>query len=114
MPAEMTMPRFPSPWSIEQHPECFIVRDAKGQALGYFYFDEEPHRRTVNQRMTKSEARRMAANFARLPRILASLAYAELMPRGLIGFLTERPVALRFILLLICLLLVAIGFLLFG
>ena len=44
MPAEKTTPRFPPPWSIEQHAECFMVRDAAQQALGYFYFDEEPHR----------------------------------------------------------------------
>jgi hypothetical protein len=55
MPAEKTTPRFPPPWSIEQHAECFIVRDAARQALGYFYFDEEPHRRTVNKRLTKDE-----------------------------------------------------------
>jgi len=41
MPAEMTDRRFPPPWSIEELDECFIVRDADGQALGYFYFDEE-------------------------------------------------------------------------
>ena len=41
MPAEMTDRRFPPPWSIEELDECFIVRDANGQALGYFYFDEE-------------------------------------------------------------------------
>jgi hypothetical protein len=34
------------------------------------------------------------------------------MPRGLIGFLSERPAAFGFMLLLICLLLVAIGFVL--
>ena len=35
---------------------CFIVRDAHEQALGYFYFDEDPHRRAVNKRLTKDEA----------------------------------------------------------
>ncbi len=31
--------RFPPPWIIEENNDaCFIVRDANGQALGYFYF----------------------------------------------------------------------------
>jgi hypothetical protein len=29
--------RFPPPWVVEELEKCF--------ALGYFYFDEEPHRR---------------------------------------------------------------------
>jgi len=28
----------PPPWTIEEHELSFIVRDANGQALGYFYF----------------------------------------------------------------------------
>ena len=50
MPAAVTPRRFPAPWSIEELAECFIVRDASGRALGYFYFDEEPHWRAVNKR----------------------------------------------------------------
>ncbi len=37
------MRRFPPPWSIEEaNNACFIVRDNTGQALSYFYFEEEP------------------------------------------------------------------------
>ena len=35
--------RFPPPWTIEEpNDACFIVKDATGQALGYFYFEDEP------------------------------------------------------------------------
>lgn len=43
----MNIRRFPAPWPIEELDACFVVRDANGQALGYFYFEEEPHRRSA-------------------------------------------------------------------
>jgi hypothetical protein len=58
--------RFPPPWSIEEYNEArFIVHDSNGQALAYFYFEEEPGRRSAAKLLTKDEARRMAVNFAK-------------------------------------------------
>jgi hypothetical protein len=42
---------------------CFVVKDSSGQKLAYIYFEDEPGRRFV-----KDEARRIAANIAKLPR----------------------------------------------
>jgi len=37
--------RFPPPWIIEEQSACFVVRDANGQKLGYFHFEDEADRR---------------------------------------------------------------------
>jgi hypothetical protein len=56
--------RFPPPWSVEEQPACFIVRDHNGQALAYVYFEDEPGRRSAAKLLSKDEARRIAVNIA--------------------------------------------------
>ncbi len=62
--------RFPPPWTIEeQNNASFIVRDSTGQALAYVYFEDEPGRRSTAKLLTRDEARRIAANIAKLPEL---------------------------------------------
>ena len=68
--------RFPPPWSAEEPDpkldrQCFIVRDANGQALAYVYFEDEPGRRSAAHLLTRDEAWRIAADIAKLPELLA-------------------------------------------
>jgi hypothetical protein len=64
----VTPRRFPPPWTIEEHQVSFIVCDKGSQALRYFYF--EVGRRSAANLLTKDEARRLAANFAKQPDFL--------------------------------------------
>jgi hypothetical protein len=64
----MTPRSFPPPWSIDESTESFIIRDANGQAIAYVYFEDEPGRRMAMQQLTRDEARRIAANIAKIPK----------------------------------------------
>jgi hypothetical protein len=69
----LTPRRFPPPWTVEDHNDaCFIVKDNSGFAVAYVYYEEEPGRRSATNLMTKDEARRIAANIAKLPELLSS------------------------------------------
>jgi hypothetical protein len=46
------------------------VRDRGGQKLTYVYYEEEPGRRSTAKLLTRDEARRIAANVAKLPGLL--------------------------------------------
>jgi len=55
--------RVPPPWS-----------DAIGHALAYVYFEDERGRRAAAKLLTCDEARRIAGNIARLPKLVGGKA----------------------------------------
>jgi hypothetical protein len=57
--------RFPPPWSVEELDACFVVPDVNGEVLAYVYCEE-----AAAKLLSKGEARRIAANIAKLPDLL--------------------------------------------
>jgi hypothetical protein len=51
-------------------PNRFILRDADGQQIAYVYFEHETRPAIAAKLLTKDEARRIAASFAKLPELL--------------------------------------------
>jgi DNA-binding response OmpR family regulator len=69
-PPALTARGFQLPWSIDDIGDAFVVRDNAQQKLAYVYYEEEPGRRRAAKLLTKDEARRIAADVAKLPELL--------------------------------------------
>jgi hypothetical protein len=87
--------RFPPPWMIEEHNNaCFIVKDATGQALGYFYFEDKPGRRAAAHprrgaphRRQHRQAAGVAAQAVRYQKLPAAFSGPA---RGILGRVADR------------------------
>jgi hypothetical protein len=64
-PARM-LAGFPAPWSVTETTGEFIVKDASGRALAYFYWWGDG-----TTLLTRDEARCLAEKFAKMPSIVA-------------------------------------------
>lgn len=59
--------RFPPPWRVEQIAGGYVIKDANGQQLAYVYGRDSKADADIARVLTMDEARRIAANIARLP-----------------------------------------------
>ena len=66
------MRRFP-PWTVEKIPGGFKVLDANGQSLAYVHSRETKDAANIAGVLTEDEARRIAANIAKLPLLLSKV-----------------------------------------
>ena len=65
------MRRFPAPWTVEPIEAGFKVNDANGQGIAYVYGYADKRDAETAKGLTLDEARRIAANIAKLPKLLA-------------------------------------------
>ncbi len=61
---------FPAPWSVEVIEGGFRVVDANGVPLAYCYARDDLAKISSTPALTTDEARRIAANIAKLPDLL--------------------------------------------
>ena len=61
---------FPAPWTVETIQDGYRVVDASGQSLAYVYSRKNPNEVQMAKVLTEDEAQRIAANIAKLPKLL--------------------------------------------
>jgi hypothetical protein len=71
---------FSAPWRVETISGGLKVVDATGLSLAYVYFSENPN--DAAKVLTLEEARRIAANIAKLPALLGAAVSEEDFPEG--------------------------------
>jgi hypothetical protein len=64
------MRRFPAPWTVEAIEAGLKVIDANGQGIAYVYGHAEKRDAETSKGLTLDEARRIASNIAKLPKLL--------------------------------------------
>jgi hypothetical protein len=69
--------RFPPPWTVEQIPGGYKVKDANGQSLAYVYGRETRADADIANVLTMDEARRIASNIVKLPSFLMAQPQTE-------------------------------------
>jgi hypothetical protein len=52
------------PWNIIEHSESFEVKADSGQVIAYVYFEDEPKRQWIGNRLSKEQARTVAEKIA--------------------------------------------------
>jgi hypothetical protein len=67
------MRRFPAPWTVEALDGGFKIVDANKQAIAYVYGRADPSDAGIANSLTLDEARRIAANIAKLPDLLGKV-----------------------------------------
>lgn len=63
--------RFPTPWTVHSSRDAFWVEDATGKRFGFCYVKARPDQPESDSLLSADEARRLVANIARLPDLLA-------------------------------------------
>ncbi len=62
--------QFPTPWSVQELPACFIVRDKNKRSLAHVHFEDRSGRQLPMRQLTRDEGRQIANTIAKLPDLL--------------------------------------------